>query len=308
MPILPPTSSTSFRLMLRPRPDPSYFRERVASAWVKGWNRLRWGSSSIPIPVSVASMPSVSRPGSKDAANANCPFGKGCDHCAEQPRASPDPIALPARSIWNRNRIMRVLALSLAFLSMGACATVGVEEPAFKVVRREAGFETRDYASVVTAETTVSGDAVKARNAGFMPLADYIFAKDRKGGKIAMTAPVTQAPREKIAMTAPVSQKASANGWTVAFTMPAGYTLATLPKPADPSVRLVEHPARRMAVVKFSGLAGAERMDAKRAELLKDVAEAGLKPVGDPVFAFYDPPWTLPFLRRNEVMVEVAAR
>lgn len=203
---------------------------------------------------------------------------------------------------------MRVLALVLAFLSIGACATVGVEEPAFKVVRGEGGFELRDYAAVVTAETTVSGDAVKARNAGFMPLADYIFAKDRRGEKIAMTAPVTQAPREKIAMTAPVSQQASADGWTVAFTMPVGYTLATLPQPADPAVRLVEYPARRMAVVTFSGLAGADRMRAKRAELLDNVSGAGLAPVGDPVFAFYDPPWTLPFLRRNEVMVEVSAR
>ena len=205
-------------------------------------------------------------------------------------------------------RVLAVSAVSLAVLSLGACATVGVEEPVFKVVRSDAGFEMRDYAAVVTAETTVSGDAVKARNSGFMPLADYIFAKDRKGEKIAMTAPVTQAPREKIAMTAPVSQQVSGSGWTVAFTMPAEYTLATLPKPADPAVRLVEHPARRMAVVKFSGLAGAERMEAKRAELLKGLADAGLRSVGDPVFAFYDPPWTLPFLRRNEVMVEVAAR
>jgi len=199
---------------------------------------------------------------------------------------------------------------------------MALEKPSYRVVERLEAFEVREYAPHLVAETVVGGSREEAGNLGFRVLAGYIFGKNRgekkiamtapvtqaEPAKIAMTAPVTQAPREKIAMTAPVSQKASANGWTVAFTMPAGYTLATLPKPADPSVRLVEHPARRMAVVKFSGLAGAERMDAKRAELLKDVAEAGLKPVGDPVFAFYDPPWTLPFLRRNEVMVEVAAR
>jgi hypothetical protein len=141
-----------------------------------------------------------------------------------------------------------------------------------------------------------------------MPLADYIFAKDRKGAQIAMTAPVTQAPREKIAMTAPVSQQPSTGGWTISFTMPTGYTMETLPPPADPSVRLVEHPARRLAVLKFSGLAGQSRMEAKRSELLAAVAKAGLSPKGDSVFAFYDPPWTLPFLRRNEVMVEVGGQ
>jgi hypothetical protein len=202
---------------------------------------------------------------------------------------------------------MRVLVLFLALLSTEACATVGVEEPAFNVVRADVSFEVRDYAPVVVAQTTVSGDAVKARNTGFVPLANYIFAKDRKGAQIAMTAPVTQAPREKIAMTAPVSQKLSSDGWTISFTMPAAYTMASLPQPADPAIRLVEQPARRMAVVKFSGLAGEARMQAKQRELLDMVAKSGLSAVGDPLFAFYDPPWTLPFLRRNEVMVEVAA-
>ena len=118
---------------------------------------------------------------------------------------------------------------------------------------------------------------------------------------------VAQAPREKIAMTAPVSQKSSPDGWVISFTMPAEYTMASLPRPVDPAIRLVEKPARRMAVVKFSGLAGEGRMQTKKRELLDMVAKSGLAPVGDPLFAFYDPPWTLPFLRRNEVMVEVVA-
>jgi hypothetical protein len=200
---------------------------------------------------------------------------------------------------------MRLFVILLALISTEACATVGVEEPAFKVVRSEASFEVRDYGPVVVAETNVSGKAVKARNAGFMPLADYIFAKDRKGAQIAMTAPVIEEPREKIAMTAPVSQQPAASGWTVSFTMPAKYSIADLPAPANSAVRLVEHPARRMAVLKFSGLAGEARMQAKRSELLAAVATAGLSPKGEPSFAFYDPPWTLLFLRRNEVMVEV---
>lgn len=202
---------------------------------------------------------------------------------------------------------MRMVVLALALLSMGACTTVGVEEPSFKAVQTDGAFAVRDYGPMIVAETTMAGEAVKARSAGFTPLADYIFAKDRKGSQIAMTAPVTQAERQKIAMTAPVSQQANAAGWTIAFTMPAGSTLATLPAPANPTVKLTEHTARRMAIVRFSGLASEARMAAKRIELLDRVAKAGLKPIGDPVFAFYDPPWTLPFFRRNEVMVEVPA-
>lgn len=202
---------------------------------------------------------------------------------------------------------MKAMIGALALLVLTGCATAGVEEPAFSVVSADSDFEVRDYAAVITAETTASGEPVEARYQGFMLLADYIFAKDRDGGKIAMTAPVTQTPREKIAMTAPVSQQNAGDGWTISFTMPAGYTMDNLPRPVDPAVRLVEYPARRMAVVKFSGLAGEARMQAKQRELLDRVASAGLSPIGEPAFAFYDPPWTLPFLRRNEVMVEVAA-
>jgi hypothetical protein len=203
---------------------------------------------------------------------------------------------------------MRIVLLALATLSAAACATVGVEEPAFNLLREDGAFEIREYAPTIIAETTLAGEAVKARNAGFQPLADYIFANDRNGGEIAMTAPVTQAKRQKIAMTAPVTQESSLAGWTIAFTMPANYTMETLPAPANRAVRLIQQPARRMAVLVFSGLTGEERMESKRLELFDRIAKESLSPVGEPVFAFYDPPWTLPFLRRSEVMVEVAAR
>ena len=134
---------------------------------------------------------------------------------------------------------MRMAVFALASLSAAACATVGVEEPAFSLIREDGAFEIREYAPTIVAETTLAGEAVNTRNAGFQPLADYIFAKDRKGDQIAMTAPVTQAPRQKIAMTAPVTQESSAAGWTIAFTMPAGYTMETLPAPANPAVRLL---------------------------------------------------------------------
>jgi hypothetical protein len=204
---------------------------------------------------------------------------------------------------------MRSIILAAGLVALAACATEGVEEPDFSVRLADGDFEVRQYASTIVAETTVAGNAWDARFAGFGPLADYIFATERGGEKIAMTAPVTQAPREKIAMTAPVTQQASGSGeeWVITFTMPATYTMATLPAPANPDVRLVEVPARTMGVLSFTGIATDSDMKAAEARLLNHVRSAGMKSVGDVEFAFYDPPWTLPFLRRNEAMVSVIA-
>ena len=108
-------------------------------------------------------------------------------------------------------------------------------------------------------------------------------------------------------MTAPVTQqKTSDDAWTIGFTMPAGYTLDTLPAPVNPDVKLVELPARTMAVLRFSGAAGDTARTRAQATLLEKIAAQNLKPTSAPEFAYYDPPWTLPFFRRNEVMVQVA--
>lgn len=192
-------------------------------------------------------------------------------------------------------------------LLAAACITGHVEEPAYALRLSDGAFQLREYAPTIVAETTVQGDAVATRFKGFGPLADYIFAKGREGEKIAMTAPVTQTPRETIAMTSPVTQQEGADGaWTIGFTMPAGYSMATLPKPVSPDVKLVETPARTMAVFSFSGLADDRDMESARRTLMEKVSAAAMVAKGEPVFAFYDPPWTLGFLRRNEVMVEVA--
>jgi len=204
---------------------------------------------------------------------------------------------------------MRRAILAAGFLLVSACATEPVEEPSFTTRLAAPDFEVRDYAATIVAEVTVRGDPWSARFEGFGPLADYIFANERPGEKIAMTAPVTQAPREKIAMTAPVTQQAvgSAEEWVIGFTMPASYSMATLPPPVDPDVKLVEVPARAMAVLSFTGLATVGDMQAAEARLLQEVTRASLRTKGDVVFAFYDPPWILPFFRRNEAMVEVVS-
>jgi hypothetical protein len=109
-------------------------------------------------------------------------------------------------------------------------------------------------------------------------------------------------------MTSPVVQQpAGAESWSIQFIMPSKYTLATLPQPNDPRVRLVEIPARTFAVVRFSGL-GREDAVARHEKAL-DAALAGSswRAVGEPVTWYYDPPWTVPFLRRNEVARPVEA-
>ena len=201
---------------------------------------------------------------------------------------------------------MRAASLaSFTALVLSACASTHVEEPAFTLAQTLSDLEIRDYAPTIVAEVDAPGDSLASRFAGFYPLADYIFAKDRGGSEIAMTAPVTQGPREPIAMTGPVTQQGDQGGWRIAFTMPASYSMATLPPPANPNVRLEEKPARRMAVIRFSGTADDGVMRAQSERLLAQVARAGMEAVGTPVFAFYDPPWTLAFFRRNEVMVEI---
>ena len=185
---------------------------------------------------------------------------------------------------------------------------MAIEEPEYTVIEKSGGFELRAYSPKIVAETLVSGSLDKASSAGFRLLADYIFGNNtsRTGGneKISMTAPVTMEPKsEKISMTAPVSMEQTGGQWRVHFVMPGQYTLDTLPKPANPAVTLREVPARNYAVIRFSGLAGEDKTATKTADLMTWLDSKGITPTGKPELARYNPPWTLPFLRRNEVMV-----
>ena len=184
---------------------------------------------------------------------------------------------------------------------------MAVEEPTFKAVLREGAFEVRDYPALVAAEVTVSGNQKEAASKGFRLLAGYIFGGNKRRQSIAMTAPVAQAPKsEKIAMTAPVTQTQSANEWVVRFTMPSAYSMETLPEPNDPKVHLRQVPPARIAVLQFSGVARKDDVAAKTAELQKLAITHHLRAIGPASLAQYDPPWTLWFMRRNEVMIPVA--
>jgi hypothetical protein len=183
---------------------------------------------------------------------------------------------------------------------------LAVEEPKFRSVLKDGDFEVRDYPALVVAETTVSGGQKEAASAGFRRLAGYIFGGNHGKQKIAMTAPVAQQPTgEKVAMTAPVAQTMSGGQWVVRFTMPAGSSLATLPAPNDADVKLSETPPARFAVVRFSGLARPDDVATQTAVLSRWIAGRQLKTTGPATLAQYNPPWTLWFLRRNEVMIPV---
>ncbi|MFM9890775.1 MAG: SOUL family heme-binding protein [Rickettsiales bacterium] len=206
---------------------------------------------------------------------------------------------------------MRVaVMLAATILTVSGCNVGQYEEPAFTASQVEGDIELRNYAPVIAAEVEVSGERREAISKGFRLIADYIFGNNAPNTKIAMTTPVIQQAEksqgQSIAMTTPVIQQADGANWKVQFILPAEYTLANLPKPNNKAVKLREVKGRRMAVIRFSGPTNDDaRITEKTAALRAYVQAHHLRTVGEPVLAFYDPPWTLWFMRRNEVMLEV---
>ena len=226
---------------------------------------------------------------------------------------------MPPDPVMDRKTMKSKLAAVAAALLTTACSTVGVrsgtEEPAFTEVERIGDIQVRTYGERIAAGTMVTGSSEAARNRGFQRLAGYIFGGNEARTSIAMTAPVAQGNdaaagrSQSIAMTAPVAQgSAGQDRWMIQFFMPSEYTMATLPVPNDPSVVLTVVPAETYAVLRFSGLASARTVAAKQAELEAGLAGSAWVTQADPVVWFYDPPWTLPPARRNEVAVRVVRR
>ena len=217
-------------------------------------------------------------------------------------------------------RFAPVLTLLVAF-TLVPVTLMATEEPSHRIVASYPGFELRQYAPYLVAETVVDAGFDTAGNRAFGILADYIFGKNRGEKKIEMTAPVTQQPAgggtrqgQKIEMTAPVTQQpaaattgtaTTADRYVVSFVMPERFTLETLPEPVDPRVELRAVPERLMAVRRYSGRWTRQNYREEEGQLLAALRERGYEPVGAPVYARYNSPFSLWFLRRNEVMVEV---
>ncbi len=229
-------------------------------------------------------------------------------------RFSPRPVARVMAKVPAPIKVLSPVLLA-SFLVAGCSvfgAGSGIEEPDFQVVERLGeDAAVRRYSERVAVETVVGeGDTGRTRGQAFRRLARYIGGANRAETDIAMTAPVETAqaerPGTRIEMTAPVeTAPAEAGGLRMRFFLPAQYTPETAPRPTESQVSLVTLPEQTMAVLRFSGGRGAGRVAARAADLRARLEGTGWQPAGPPVAYFYDPPWTLPFLRRNEVVIPV---
>lgn len=202
-----------------------------------------------------------------------------------------------------RGRIpLRALVFAIIFL--GGCATV--REPNYKVVSKSGGYEVREYEGYLVAETTVSGPWKQALNDGFRRLFSYISGENEGRTKLAMTAPVLSAEPERIDRTAPVLQEAKQGGeQVVSFIAPASYTADTIPVPKDPRIRIRQVPPFTAAVLRYGGWTDPGKIERKTGELRAMLARDGRIPVPPFLSAQYNPPWTIPPFRRNEIIVRI---
>ena len=179
-----------------------------------------------------------------------------------------------------------VLAAGGAYLA----ATRSIETPAYSVVKTDGDFELRSYPEMILAQVTRAGTRRKSVQSGFSPLARYIFAKDRAGEKIAMTAPVVQKP---------INDK-----WTISFILPTGVSAEYAPKPSG-DVTIVTEPGRLMATIRFSGVWSDRRFLEAANRLKWWIENENLSIQGPFEYGYYNDPFTPAFLRRNEVLVPV---
>lgn len=221
--------------------------------------------------------------------------------------------------------LKRMIVVVSALFQFG-CSVFGVhseEGPKYQVLRQENDKEIRLYEGYIVAKTTVKGAYRDAQYEAFRRLAGYIFGDNVGKKSVAMTSPVGMEPAEKqkgqkIAMTAPVEQVAADDGWVMAFMMPSEYKMSDLPVPNDKRIEFAQVEPATKAVIRYSGYANAEK-NAEKAQELKSWIESLAKASGastepsqiryeitrGPVFYGYNPPWTLPFWRRNEMSFDL---
>ena len=219
------------------------------------------------------------------------------------------------RRICVKGYVRRVASVISAagFLVSSGCSAVGIrttEEASYRVLDSEGKLELREYDEMVVVATTVEAGYEDAGNEGFRRLFRYISGNNTSKTKIAMTAPVfadavTTSAGEDIAMTAPVMADERPEGWRYMFVLPASYSMETAPIPADSRVTLEAISKRKVAAIRYAGSRDEDAMRGKLNELRAWIEDMGLEAVSDFRSAGYDPPWTLPPLRRNEVLIDV---
>ncbi|MBW2513532.1 MAG: heme-binding protein [Deltaproteobacteria bacterium] len=203
-------------------------------------------------------------------------------------------------------------AIWVSFIATG-CTFFGIrttEEAGYVVMDKHDHIEIRAYEELVIAETSVNTGYDKAGNIAFKRLFAYISGENLSKEKIPMTAPVMaregDAPAgDKIPMSSPVLGERHAGGWRFSFVLPAGTTLENAPLPSNPDITLAVIPRKKVAVIRYSGSWKERTMREKSEELVEWIRVNGLEVLSGPRSARYDPPWTLPFFRRNEIMVDI---
>ncbi len=201
--------------------------------------------------------------------------------------------------------ITSIIALILIVGVLAGPVMSNVEKPDYKVIQSEQNIEIRQYEPMIIAEVEVDGKREDAIRDGFRLLADYIFGNNTVQQVISMTAPVQQKENQKIAMTAPVQQQSMGKSWRMSFVMPSKYSMDSLPVPNNNRVRLKGILAKKFVVIEFSGTNSNENVTEHENQLMNYIEENQIKINDSPKYAFYNPPWSLPFLRRNEVMIEI---
>jgi hypothetical protein len=204
---------------------------------------------------------------------------------------------------------MKKLIAILTTFFLAGCSVFGIrsaDEPNYQVLNDYGHIQIRHYPVLVVAQTEVNEDYKNSSSQGFQRLAGYIFGGNQKQQKLAMIAPVIQEQEaETLSMTAPVIQQKSGPVWLMAFVLPAGYSISSAPVPLDPAVLIKEISNKKVAVIRYSGSLSEQGIEEKSEALKKWLTQQGYRAISPSRSAAYDPPWTLPFLRRNEVHIDI---
>ncbi|SDY46278.1 SOUL heme-binding protein [Nitrosomonas halophila] len=219
-------------------------------------------------------------------------------------------LKIAQRHIKTMHKLARFFGATLGLIGMTACSVFGesgVEKAPYTIVLQEEAIEIREYSPLVLASTISSGDFDEATSTSFRRLFNYISGENIARQAVEMTAPVLiEESGQKIDMTAPVLIAEAAEGWKMSFHLPSAFTFETAPAPTNQQVFLEKIEPQTIAALRFSGLMSRKKVEAMREELIKWLDEKGyIYNAKAYKVASYNPPWTIPFLRRNEIMIPV---
>lgn len=199
--------------------------------------------------------------------------------------------------------LLLILVIIVVIFLIWQMTAYKASEPSYTLLKKEGAIEIRRYSSLIIAQVNVKGERKSAIQTGFKILANYIFGNNNVHKKIAMTAPVMQ---ESLNQHTPNDNPSTAkDAWAVRFVMPSLYSIDTLPKPVNETIEIVRVPNKKYVVIRFRGSSQRSNLDEHEAILRAYIAKHHLKVIGETIYAFYNPPWILPFLRRNEIMLGI---